>query len=88
MDDIQKIMNTGVFADMGLNDMIGTKEEAVAEIKRLDAVNKKLVKALKFYANREHLVATSGRDGVGRYSALVTDLGDTAEAALQELNKV
>ena len=82
MDDMKKIMNTGVFADMGLNDMVGTKEEAVQEIRRLEAVNKKLVDALEFYANPNNYELYYDDDDADMNGAM----NGKAKAVLQELN--
>ena len=63
-----------------MDDMIGTKEEAVAEIRRLDAVNKKLVDALK----EIKVVAWEGDSREYRGYTIIEMM---AKAALQELNK-
>ena len=69
--------------------MIGTKEEAVQEIKRLDAVNKKLVDALKFYADSrpQDFVTREPRAYGTDMTYHVSRLQDPARKVLQELNR-
>ena len=58
--------------------MIGTKEEAVQEIKRLDAVNKKLVDALRHIAEHNEWLECNYMN---------CDCPEYAQTILQELNK-
>lgn len=59
-----------------------------AQIEALQKREEVLRKALEFYADKEHVVMTSGRDEAGRYKCLVSDLGEKAESALNALKSI